>query len=102
MINRNARKGSTLESLFEELGELEELRLATRKERIADQLRAAMKRKKVTPSKMAQLMHTSRPVVYRMLDPKNIGLTLETLAKASRALGLDLEVKLVPHRKAAA
>jgi antitoxin HicB len=94
--NPNARKGSSLESLFEELGELQALRLATRKKLIAHDLREAMKRKSVTPAKMARLMNTSRPVVYRMLDPNNTGLTL---AKASTVLDLDLDVRLVPRRK---
>jgi antitoxin HicB len=99
MKNPNARKGSTLESIFEELGELQALRLATRKKLIAHDLREAMKRKSVTPAKMARLMNTSRPVVYRMLDPNNTGLTLETLAKASTVLDLDLDVRLIPRRK---
>jgi hypothetical protein len=47
-------------------------------------------------------MNTSRPVVYRMLDPHNTGLTLETLAKASHVLDLDLDVRLIPRRKVAA
>ena len=98
-MNANARKGSTLESLFEELGEVEELRLATRKKLISDQLRDAMKKQKMTPARMARLMRTSRPVIYRMLDPQNTGITLDTLARASTALGLDLEVKLVSRKK---
>jgi antitoxin HicB len=93
-MNPNARKGSTLDSLFDELGELEDVRLATRKKVIAEQLRDAMKSRNVTPARMARMMRTSRPVVYRMLDPNNTGLTLETLAKASSVLGLDLEVNL--------
>jgi len=102
MKNPRARMGSTLQSLFEELGEQEELHLATRKKLIADQLRAAMKRGKVTPAKMSRLMGTSRPVIYRLLDPQNTGMTLETLAKASGALGLDLDVRLVRRRRSAA
>ena len=42
MKNPNARKGSSLESVFEELGELHELRLLTRKKLIADQLREVL------------------------------------------------------------
>jgi antitoxin HicB len=102
MKNLNARKGSSLDSLFEELGELHEVRLLTRKKIIAHDLREAMKRRSVTPAQMARLMKTSRAVVYRMLDPHNTGLTLETLAKASHVLDLDLDVRLVPRRKAAA
>jgi antitoxin HicB len=102
MKNPKARRGSTLESLFEELGELPDLRLATRKKLIAEQLRTAMKRRKVTPARMARLMRTSRPVVYRLLDHENTGVTLETLARASNALGLDLDVRLIRRRRSAA
>jgi len=35
-------------------------------------------------------MHTSRTVVHRLLDPKDTGVTLATLWKASRALGVKL------------
>jgi len=39
-------------------------------------------------------MGTSRTVVYRLLDPKDTGVTLETLSRVARALGLGLKVSL--------
>ena len=85
-----------LEQMFEELGELEEVRALTRKKILADALRKQMKAQKVTPAEMARRMGTSRPTVYRLLDPEERGVTLDTLERASLALGLDFEIKLVP------
>ena len=85
-----------LEAMFEELGELQEVRALTRKKILADALRRQMKVQRVTPAEMARRMGTSRPTVYRLLDPEERGATLDTLERASLALGLDLEIKLVP------
>ena len=88
-----------LEEMFEELGELEEVRALTRKKVLADALRKAMKAQKVTPAEMARRMKTSRPTVYRLLDPAETGATLDTLVRASLALGLDLQIRLIPRRQ---
>lgn len=88
-----------LEEMFEELGELEEVRTLTRKKIVADALRQAMKAQRMTPAEMARRMKTSRPTVYRLLDPAEPGATLDTLERASMALGLDLQIRLVPHAR---
>jgi transcriptional regulator with XRE-family HTH domain len=85
-----------LEEMFEELGELEEVRALTRKKILADALRKAMRAQRITPAEMARRMRTSRPTVYRLLDPAAHGATLDTLERASFALGLDLEIRFVP------
>ena len=96
-MNPKARSGSNFDDLFEELGELEKVRALTRKKVIAYELRQAMKTKKVTPAEMARRMKTSRPVVYRLLDPSAPSATLDTLGRASTALDLELEVRFVPR-----
>jgi len=90
------RAKDELEEMFEELGELEEVRALTRKKILADALRQAMEAQNVTPAEMARRMRTSRPTVYRLLDPAERGATLDTLERASLALGLDLEIRLIP------
>jgi len=35
-------------------------------------------------------MRTSRTVIHRLLDPRDTSVTLATLSKASRALGVKL------------
>jgi antitoxin HicB len=93
---RKKHQRDELEEMFEELGELEDVRALTQKKMLADSLRKTMKAQKVTPAEMARRMGTSRPTVYRLLDPAERGATLDTLERASRALGLHLEIKLIP------
>jgi AraC-like DNA-binding protein len=80
-----------LEEMFEALGELDEVRALTCKKILADALQKAMKAQNVTPAEMARRMGTSRPTVYRLLDPA---------ARASLALGLELEIRLRPSARA--
>jgi|GEM_PF-5421554 len=91
--------GSTLESLFEETGELAEIRERVSKRIFADQLRVAMQRKKISQSEMARRMNTSRSAVLRVLDPAEPGVTLETLVRASAAVGMNFEPRLVAVRE---
>lgn len=86
----NKHVGSTLESFFEEMGELEEVELLTQKKLLADKIQRAMERKKLTQTDLARAMSTSRTVVHRLLDPRDTGTTLSTIARASKALGVRL------------
>lgn len=91
-MSRNEHLGSTLGSLFDELGAREELDLLTRKKIIAQRLHEAMEPQSTTKQALAEAMQTSRTLVYRLLDPSDTSITLSTLAKASKALGLELHV----------
>lgn len=82
--------GSTLESLFEELGEKEDVDTLTQKKLLAAKIERAMTRKRMTKAGLADAMKTSRTVVYRLLDPSDTGVTLATLLKASKVLGVRL------------
>ncbi|MEZ4297635.1 MAG: helix-turn-helix transcriptional regulator [Polyangiaceae bacterium] len=86
----NKHVGSTMESLFEELGELEEVELLTQKKLLSEKIQRAMERKKLTQTDLARAMSTSRTVVHRLLDPHDTGITLSTIARASKALGVRL------------
>jgi antitoxin HicB len=87
-----------LQDFFEELGEWDDVVALARKKMLADDLRSAMKVRKVTPAEMARRMKTSRQAVYRLLDPQETGATLDTLSRASAALGMDLQIRLSPKR----
>jgi antitoxin HicB len=82
--------GSTLESLFEELGEKDDIDLLTQKKLLAVKIERAMARRKMTKAGLAEAMDTSRTVVHRLLDPSDTGVTLATMIKASKALGVKL------------
>jgi len=81
-----------LEQLFDELGELHELRAGVQKKVLAHDIRKAMKAKGITASEMARRMRTSREAVYRLLDPTRTGVTLDSLQRAALALGLTLNI----------
>jgi hypothetical protein len=94
-----------LEDLFEELGELHELRAGVQKKVLAHDIKEAMKTKGISPSEMARRMRTSREAVYRLLDPTRTGVTLDSLQRAASALGLTLNISFSfepPARRSAA
>ena len=61
---------------------------------IAEQIAAAMKERGLTKSRMAELMHTSRAQLDRLLDPTNGSATLETLMRAAKVIGRELRLEL--------
>src|SRR5580698_11062621 len=94
--------GSSFESFLDEKGIKDEVELRAQKEILAEQIREAMDRKGVTFSALASSMGTSRTVVYRLLDPSDTGVTLETLSRVARVLGLGLKVSLARSPRIAA
>ena len=90
--------GSSFESFLEEAGILEEVHQSARKLVLSEQIRDAMKRRKISPSELARRMGTSRTVVYDSLLDADAGVTLDVLERASAALGMDLVIKLVARR----
>jgi predicted XRE-type DNA-binding protein len=95
MSKINPHVGSTFESWLDEKGIREEANAAAIKSVIAEQIAAAMKERGLTKSRMAELMHTSRAQLDRLLDPDNGGATLETLMRAAKVVGRELRLELV-------
>ena len=73
---------------------LEEFEAASIKEVIAWQIEQAMKAKKLSKNKMADLMKTSRAQLDRLLDPERGNVTIETLQRAANVLGRSLRIEL--------
>ena len=71
-----------------------ENRILVSKEVVAWQLGQAMKKKRISKSRMAALLKTSRTQVDRLLDPKN-DITLSSLQRAAALLGRRVIVELV-------
>jgi antitoxin HicB len=88
-------RGPTLNAFLEEEGLKDELSAIVAKERIAFQLQQAMKKKRITKVKLAELMDTSRTQVDRILDPTSGNITIETLQRVARIVGRELRVELV-------
>ena len=76
-----------LEALLEETGELTEVRALAAKKILAADIALLMKRRGVSKAQLARRMGTARPVIDRLLDPRQPGVTLTTLAKAASVLG---------------
>jgi hypothetical protein len=94
----NPHKGSSLRSLFEELGEWDEVEALTQKKIVAETLRREMAKKKVTKSALAKRMATSRSQLDAILDSNDPGLTLLSLSRAAFALGLTPEIRFKVRR----
>ena len=91
----NPRLGSTLDDFLKTEGVLEEFQATAIKEVIAWQLQKAMTDQKLSKNKMAEMMHTSRAQLDRLLDPKAGNVTLETLQRAASVLGRTIRLELV-------
>jgi antitoxin HicB len=91
---RRVEEFSTLDDFLKEEGIYDEVLAEAIKAVIALQLREAMRERKLTKSAMAKLMQTSRAQLDRILDPDEFNVTLDTLAKAARAVGRELRVSL--------
>ena len=94
-VKRHPRHGSSLDEFLTDEGILEEFRASAIKEVIAWQLQNEMTKKKMSKNKMAELMHTSRAQLDRLLDPAAGNVTLETLQRAANVLGRSIRLELV-------
>lgn len=79
--------GSSFDSFLEEEGIREETEAVAIKRVLAWQLEQAMQKQQKTKRAMAKQLHTSRSQLDRLLDPRNVSVTLDTMARAARAVG---------------
>ncbi len=86
--------GSSIDDFLKEEGIFEQAQAQAIKEVVAWQLAQAMKKKKISKSRMAELLKTSRSQVDRLLDPKN-DVMLSSLQRAAAMVGRRIIVELV-------
>lgn len=91
---RTDRSGSAFDSFLEEEGIREEVEAIAIKRVLAWQLEQAMRRQQKTKQAMAKQLHTSRSQLDRLLDPRNVSVTLDTITRAARALGKRLIIRV--------
>ncbi|WP_395094939.1 helix-turn-helix domain-containing protein [Armatimonas sp.] len=92
---KNKYIGSDFDEFLANEGLLDEAAAIATKRVIAFQIRQEMTLRRLSKTKMAEQMHTSRPALDRLLDPQNRSVTLQTLDRAARVLGKRLRVELV-------
>ena len=102
MSGKKKHIGSTLESLFEELGERDDVELLANKKLLSEAFEMRMRALAVSTGKLAKLMSTSRNQVHRLLDPHETGITFKSVDRASKALGMRFTMQVVPKTVGAA
>ncbi len=95
MAERNQHLGSSLDDLLEETGDLADVNAVALKRVIAWEVNQKMNAERLSKTKMAALMKTSRSALDRLLDPANTSVTLHTLDNAARAIGKTLHIELI-------
>jgi antitoxin HicB len=95
---RTDHSGSSFDSFLEQEGIREEVEAVAVKRVLAWQLEQAMQEQQKTKQAMAKQLHTSRSQVDRLLDPRNISVTLDTITRAARALGKRLIIRVADGR----
>jgi antitoxin HicB len=104
----NARKnrkktdhnGSTFDSFLEAEGIREEVEAVAIKRVLAWQLEQAMREQQKTKRAMAKQLHTSRSQLDRLLDPRNVSVTLDSVARAAKALGKRVIIRVTDAKRA--
>ena len=86
--------GSTFDSFLEQEGIREEVEALAIKRVLAWQLSQAMQEQQKTKQAMAKQLRTSRSQLDRLLDPRNVSVTLDTITRAARALGKRLIIRV--------
>ncbi len=86
---------TTLDDFLTEAGKREEFEAVAVKEVLAWQIEQAMKANKISRSRLAQKMKTSRSQIGRLLDPADGNVTLNTLQRAAKIVGRSLRLELV-------
>ena len=93
MINSECL-GRDFDDFLRDEGFIDDAEAVAAKRVIAYQIAEEMKKANITKTELAHRMHTSRPVVDRLLDPANRSVTLSTLGRAAAAVGRSLKVEL--------
>lgn len=86
--------GSSFESFLEQKGIREEVEAVAIKRVLAWQLEQAMHKQQKSKQAMAKQLHTSRSQLDRLLDPRNVSVTLDTITRAAQALGKRLIIRV--------
>ena len=94
MNKKNPHWGTTLDGFLAEEGIRESAKAEALTRVVAWQLRQEMERQGMTKAELAELMHTSRAQVDRILKAKG-NVTVESLQRAAALVGRKLRLELV-------
>ncbi len=86
--------GSSIDDFLKQEAIFDEAQVQAVKEVVAWQLARAMRKKRISKTRMAALLRTSRSQVDRLLDP-NDDITLSSLQRAAAMVGRRVSIELV-------
>ena len=92
---KNPHRGTRVDDWLKEEGIFEDVTQKAIKEVIAWQLAEVMRAERITKTEMARRVNTSRFQLDRVLDPENVGVSLDTLNRAAAAIGRKVRLELV-------
>ena len=87
--------GSAFDGFLEQEGILGETEAVALKRVIAWQIERAMVARGITKNAMAKRLSTSRTQIDRLLDPAHVGVSIETIARAAKAVGKRVTFQIV-------
>ncbi len=102
MAKGNPHTGSRFDDFLQDEEIFDEVQAKALKRALAEQLQDSMEAENLTKLEMAKRMATSRSQLDRVLDPDNVYVQLDTLIKAARAVGKEVEIKIRRAQKRAA
>ena len=97
---RKDHSGTTLDSFLDQEGIREEVEAVAIKRVVAWHLEQAMQDQRKTKQAMAKQLRTSRSQLDRLLDPRNVSVTLDTITRAARALGKRVIIRVADAKVA--
>lgn len=90
--------GSSFGSFLDEEGIRGEVEAVAVKRVLAWELERAMRQQHRTKRAMAKALRTSRSQLDRLLDPNNVSVSLDAIARAAQALGKRVTIRIVAAR----
>jgi|CZKI01.1.fsa_nt_gi antitoxin HicB len=97
-LKSNPHIGSDFDPFLREEGIYEEVEATALKKVIAAALERQMKRRRISVSKLASELGTSRAAIDRILDRENTSITLNTISRTASALGCRVKLAIVAAR----
>jgi antitoxin HicB len=94
-LKSNPHIGSDFDAFLREEGIYEEVEATALKKVIAAALEKQMKRRRISVSKLANELGTSRAAIDRILDGENTSITLNTISRTASALGCRVKLAIV-------
>ena len=86
--------GSSFDAFLEEERIADEVSRIALKKVIAAAIERRMRELRLSKTAMARRMETSRAQMNRLLDPENEGVTLHTIQRAAKVLGMRVRLEL--------